>query len=188
MDLAGQVDSEPRYGSFWIAEITHARSAIPLLAVCALRTKRVRLGLGILGSHTRHPAITAMEAATLSEISRKRLILGLGSARTAAMRHNWRRGNLATMQDSLAIIKPLLNGQTVNYAGPVFEAKSLELDMKTEGIPLYIGTYPSSTRMLQLAGALADGIILMWATPLGVTRAVDIIRGAANQTTIKSAQ
>ncbi len=178
-EFAKAIDSEPSFDSFWLAEIPHFRSIIPLLADCAIRTKRVKLGLGILGSHTRHPATIAMEAATLSEMSSERLILGLGAARTASNRHNWKHSQVETMRDAITIIREMFQGKTVDYTGKTYEVQSTKLSINVPKIPIYLGTFPFSVRMLKLAGALADGIILVWTNPVLSKSAVKTVKDEA---------
>jgi 5,10-methylenetetrahydromethanopterin reductase len=180
-NLAHVVDSEPTIESFWMAEIPHYRTIVPLLADCAVRTERVKLGLGILGSHTRHPATIAMDAATLSEMSSHRLILGLGAARTAGNKHSWKASQIDTMRDAVAIIRQMFDGKTVDYSGPAFEVNSTELGIKVPKIPIYIGTFPFSERMLRLSAAIADGILLVWTNPRLTRHAVNIVRDEAKK-------
>ena len=60
--------------SVWVAEGYHffrdlgePRSATSIAAAIAMSTRRIRVGLGIVPPVTRHPALLAMEAVTLSE-------------------------------------------------------------------------------------------------------------------------
>ena len=70
--------------SFWVAEI-HQQSArsvmsapIPVLSALAGRTKRLMLGTGVQVLPLGHPLRLAEETATLDQISRGRLIFGVG--------------------------------------------------------------------------------------------------------------
>src|ERR671934_627181 len=54
------------------------REAFALLGYLAARTTRARLATGIVNVYSRTPALIAMAAATLDEISEGRAILGLG--------------------------------------------------------------------------------------------------------------
>jgi len=83
------------------------------------------------------------------------------------------------MRDALTITKTLLDGGTIDYAGSVFEAKSVKLEFECPHVPVYVGTYASSTKMLELAATLADGVILMWTNPQWVKKAVKVIENKA---------
>jgi hypothetical protein len=54
------------------------REAFALLGYLAARTTRVRLATGIVNVYSRTPALIAMAAATLDELSDGRAVLGLG--------------------------------------------------------------------------------------------------------------
>ena len=64
--LLSQAD-ELGFESVWLAESYYARSAMPLAALMGAATRRIKIALGIVPTHTRHPTLNAMEAATHSE-------------------------------------------------------------------------------------------------------------------------
>ena len=55
--------------------------------VVATSTARIRIGLGILSPHTKHPALLAMDAASLDEVAPGRVILGVGTVLNALRKH-----------------------------------------------------------------------------------------------------
>src|SRR5215468_7158703 len=61
----------------WSAE-AWGHDAVTPLAFLAARTKRVRLGTGIMQAGTRTPALVAMSAMSLAVMSNNRFALGLG--------------------------------------------------------------------------------------------------------------
>src|SRR5690606_39617491 len=67
------------YESFWVPE-AWGYEQFSLLAEIAVHTKRIKLGTGITNVFSRSPALIAMQAATLDEISGGRVILGLGTS------------------------------------------------------------------------------------------------------------
>ena len=67
------------FHSFWLSEGYHSRSAVVRAAVIATSTRRLRIGLGILSPHTKHPALLAMDAASLDELAPRRVILVVGT-------------------------------------------------------------------------------------------------------------
>src|SRR2546423_13034845 len=70
---------EAGYDSVWSAE-AYGSDAATVLGWLAGKTSRIRLGSGIFQMPARSPAMTAMTAATLDNISDGRMILGIGSA------------------------------------------------------------------------------------------------------------
>src|SRR5437879_5025750 len=70
------------FDSAWQAEDVYGPDAISLLACYAYATERLRLGTCLIGVNTRDPCIVANSFATLDQISRGRMIIGLGAALT----------------------------------------------------------------------------------------------------------
>src|SRR4051794_3240806 len=66
------------YDSVWAAE-AYGSDAATVLAWLAAGTERIRLGSAIFQMPARSPAMTAMTAATLDQISDGRFLLGIGS-------------------------------------------------------------------------------------------------------------
>src|SRR5512132_3655481 len=77
-DLAALAESAG-YDDFWLADERFFREVYGSLTLCALRTRRIRLGPCVTDPYSRHPALTAMAIATLDEISGGRALLGLGA-------------------------------------------------------------------------------------------------------------
>src|SRR3954453_8982120 len=67
------------YDSVWAAE-AYGSDAATILGWLAQATDRIRLGSAIFQMPGRTPAMTAMTAATLDNLSDGRMILGLGSS------------------------------------------------------------------------------------------------------------
>src|SRR5260370_30067320 len=85
--LAGAVLAERLgFDSCWLGEDYFYHGAIAMAAAVAERTQRLTIGLGVLSPLPRHPALTAMEVATLDEVAEGRLILGIGHGVPAWMR------------------------------------------------------------------------------------------------------
>ena len=165
VELSGQAE-RLGFDSVWLAEFYPYRSAIPLATAIGVATSRIKIGLGVLPSHTRHPTLLAMEAATLDELNGGRTILGLGTARNTAKQHAANVGLLTQMREALTIVRGLLEGEEVSLAGQMYTLKPTRLGSPPRrGLPIYIGTYASSPRTCQLTGELADGIIDFAPTP-----------------------
>jgi 5,10-methylenetetrahydromethanopterin reductase len=178
----GQRADELGFDSVWLAESYHYRSIPPVAAAIGCDTRRIHIALGVLPTHTRHPGLVAMEAATLDELTGGRLILGLGAAIKAAALHGVEAGPLSVMRDTIAIVRQLLAGERVTYRGRAWSIANAALGMPARAnIPLYVGTYPYSPQMLKLTGGLADGVVLVWCTPEWVRRAGELVAEGARQ-------
>jgi 5,10-methylenetetrahydromethanopterin reductase len=178
----GHRADELGFDSVWLAESYHYRSIPPIAAAIGCDTQRIRIGLGVLPTHTRHPGLVAMEAATLDELTGGRMILGLGAAIKAAALHGVEAGPISAMRDTVAIVRGLLAGERVTYRGRAWSIANAALSFPARaGMPLYIGTYPYSPQMLKLSGGLADGVVLVWCSPEWVRRAGEMVAEGAHQ-------
>ena len=67
------------YDSVWAAE-AYGSDTATVLAWLAGQTSKIKLGSGIFQMPARSPAMTAMTAATLDNLSDGRFLLGIGSS------------------------------------------------------------------------------------------------------------
>jgi 5,10-methylenetetrahydromethanopterin reductase len=173
---AAQLAERRGFGSLWVAEDYFFPSAFPLLAAAATVTERIVLCSGVVNPYSRHPALVAMEAATVSVLARERFVLGLGSSTRGWMQDQMGipfTKPLATLRESVEIVRELWRADKASdYAGAQFRLSGVQvrIDAADRGIPIFLGV--KGPRMLQLAGEVADGIILSILTSPGhVTRA-----------------
>ena len=168
------------FDSIWLAEIYHLRSATSLAVALGDATTKVDIALGIIPTHSRHPALIAMEAATLDELNGGRHIMGLGAATRIASLHGNPVSLVTQMRESIVIIRALMEHGQVELDGEAFQMKPTRLEVPIRrGIPILVGTYAASTRMLQVAGELSDGYIDFCITPGLVRQALEIMGDAA---------
>ena len=121
-----------------------------LLAGLAAVTERVRLGPLVACTAFHPPGVLAKMAATVDEVSRGRLILGLGAGwnrrEFAAFDLPYDR-RVARFEEAFAIIRDLLAGQTVQRQGEFHSAdRARLLPEPTRRIPLMVGS--NGPRML----------------------------------------
>ncbi|HSJ27511.1 MAG TPA: LLM class flavin-dependent oxidoreductase [Acidimicrobiia bacterium] len=124
-------------------------------------TTEIRVGLGVVSALVRHPALLAMELATIDRAHPGRLLPGIGLGVPAWMRQmGLMPGSpLTAVRECLVMVKRLLSGESVSAAGKVFSADGIQLTYPPEQpIPVRLGV--SGPKMLQLSGELADGSIL----------------------------
>ncbi len=79
-DILGYVQEAEKldYDGFWLTEES-GKEAFSLLALSADRTKKIRVGTGIVNIYSRTPTLLAMAIATIDNISKGRAFLGLGT-------------------------------------------------------------------------------------------------------------
>ncbi len=171
------------YEYAWIPDQTFHRDPVALLAVMALATSRIRLGLGVVNPFTRHPALVAREAATIDEISHGRFALGIGAGnrRELLAPLGLDTGHAASRCREMAeMVRALLTRAPTEYHGRHFQASRVELEFKGRpDLEIYIaGRGP---KVLEAAGAVADGAIVGGlCNPRGLSYALDRVRvGAA---------
>src|SRR5262245_19087437 len=111
------------YDSFWMPEAWE-RDALNILTEIAVRTERIHLGTGIINVFSRSPALIAMSAATLDEISGGRFRLGLGTsgARVIEDFHGVPYEKpLTRLKETVHVIRALLGGERVDFSGGYFK-------------------------------------------------------------------
>ena len=147
------------YDSIWIPEAWE-RDAFTLLTELAIHTKQIHLCTGIVNIFSRTPALLAMSAATLDDISGGRFRLGLGTsgARVVDDFHGVKFDKpLTRLKETIQIIRLLLAGEAIDFDGECFKLSRFKLGFKPlrSEIPIYVaGLTPKSLRLI---GELADG-------------------------------
>ena len=147
------------YDSFWMPEAWE-RDAFATLAELATQTERIQLATGIINVFSRSPALIAMSAATVDDISGGRFRLGLGTsgARVIEDFHGvpYERP-LTRLKETVQIVRALLEGMRVDFEGECFKLRRFKLGFKPlrAGIPIYVAAL--AERGLRQVGRLADG-------------------------------
>ena len=177
----GALAEQLGYGEIWMTEGA-GRDSLTQLASVALATQRIVVGTGILPVFSRTPFITAMSAAGMAEVSGGRFILGLGVGNGPAVENSHGipfRRPLTHLEEAVIIIRRLLHGETVTFQGRVFnlDRATLGWAAPVEPPPIYLAAL--GPRMLKMAGALADGVLLSWTASSYLKRAVELVREGA---------
>src|SRR5215510_14369477 len=127
-DLAALAE-DTGYDDFWLADERFFREVYACLALCALRTQRIRLGPCVTDPYSRHPALTAMAIATVDEISGQRAVLGLGAGVSGFRELGIARAKSGVaLREAVEVIRELLAGKTVTYRGQVVRVDDAHLD------------------------------------------------------------
>jgi len=161
------------YEDAWSSESGGPDGIAPLGAV-AVRTSRIRLGTAILPIASRAPALAAMTAASLQDLSDGRFVLGLGiSSRHIVER--WlgqsRDRPLLRLREYVTVVRDLLDGRKVDFAGSTTVVRGFRLSPPPRGrVPVFVAAL--GPRACRMAGALADGVIFYLKTPAGVKQAM----------------
>ena len=162
------------YDSVWASE-AYGSDAASVLAWFAAGTEKINLGSAIFQMPGRSPALTAMTAATIDELSGGRMVLGIGSSgpQVAEGWHGQRFGRqLQRTREYVAVVRQALARERLEFSGETLElplpdgpGKALKLMIAPvqERIPIYLAAIgPKNTA---LAGEIADGWIPTFFSP-----------------------
>ena len=171
------------YDDFWLADERFFREVYACLTLCALRTRRIRLGPGVTDPYSRHPALTAMAIATLDEISGGRAILGLGAGVSGFRELGVDPSRSATaLREAVEVIRRLLAGETVTVKGRAIGFTDGRLDFvpARADVPIYVASQRAGG--CRVAGRVADGAIMQGAVAEPLVRFLrDTVHGAARE-------
>ena len=156
------------FDSVWAAE-AYGSDAATVLAWIAAQTERIRIGSAIFQMPARSPAMTAMTAATLDELSGGRMILGIGPSgpQVAEGWHGQPFGRqLQRTREYVEVLRKALARERLEYDGEIYKlplpdgpgkALKLMIGPVQERIPIYIAAIgPKNTAQ---TGEIADGWI-----------------------------
>src|SRR5262245_256919 len=147
-------------GSVWIMEDYFHPGAYAVGAAAAAVSVRGVIGLGVVNPYTRHPAVVAMETATLAAMAPGRVVLGLGSSNRHWIEHQMGipfKTPLRGLRESVEIVRRLLDGERVTYAGELFAVNDVRLEAPPPSrVPILLGV--KGPRALALAAEVADGV------------------------------
>jgi 5,10-methylenetetrahydromethanopterin reductase len=148
------------FQDLWFADEKFYRDPYVSLAHVANHTTTIRLGTCVTDPFTRHPAVIAMGAATLDEVSAGRAVLGLGAGFSGLEAVGVRRGKtVRTLRQAIDAIRRLWAGETVSVDDEAFVLHDTHLDFAARhDIPILLAS--SSRQVLRLAGEAADEVML----------------------------
>jgi alkanesulfonate monooxygenase SsuD/methylene tetrahydromethanopterin reductase-like flavin-dependent oxidoreductase (luciferase family) len=164
VDLARRADSLG-YDSVWV---THGagRDSFLVLAAYGAATVRARLGVGVLPIYPRHPVATAQAALTLSEQTAGRYVLGLGVSHRASMEQQLGLkldDPLGVMREYVAVLRGAF-GDGARFEGRHYRVQwSMAVPKRLPAPPIYLAGL--SAKMVELAGEIADGVVLWLCDP-----------------------
>ncbi len=153
------------YEAVWVTQLPDSRDAALVLAAYAAATQWVRLGTGVLPIYTRHPTAMAQMAATLDEMSGGRFILGLGVSHKVTVESMWGlklEHPVEAMREYISIVRSSLVNGSASFDGKYFSAHWYYSGPRRGELPVMISAL--SPHMLELAGELADGVVLWMCT------------------------
>jgi len=174
----------------WQADTRLARDCIVMMSAFLTKTRKLRLGSGVLPIWTRNPAVIAATWSTMWELAGKihgqsRVMLGLGAwwEPIAGRVGVDRRKPLKAMREYVESIRQLFTMQEVTYQGEFVHMERIKLDVaygdtSPRDIPIYIGA--TGDKMLEIAGEITDGVVLKYVVSVDYIRhAVELVEQGA---------
>jgi 5,10-methylenetetrahydromethanopterin reductase len=177
---------EQGFSEIWQADTRLARDCVVLMSAILTRTKRLKVGSGVLPIWTRNPAVIAATWSTMWELAGKtadgesRVMCGIGawwepiSSRVGVERVK----PLRAMREHVEALRQLFTMEEVTYEGEFVKLDRVRLDVaygdtSPRDIPLYIGA--TGEKMMELTGEICDGAVLNYVV------STDYIRGAVEK-------
>jgi 5,10-methylenetetrahydromethanopterin reductase len=140
------------------------------MAAYAAVTEKLMVGSGVINNWTRNIGLLAATYLTLDDLAPDRIICGIGAwwdplAGNVGIN---RKRPLKAMEETVLILRRLLNMERVTFEGEFVQVNNIELDVvhgrrEPRNVPIYIGA--TGPKMLELTGRIADGVVLNYCVP-----------------------
>lgn len=183
---------ERGFTEIWQADTRLARDCIVMMSAFLAQTRCLKLGSGVLPIWTRNPAVIAATWNTMWELGglvkgQSRVLLGLGAwwEPIASRVGVERRKPLKAMREYVEAIRQLFTMEEVTYQGEFVQLDRIMLDVAfgnraPRDIPIYIGA--TGDKMLELAGEIADGVVLNYVVSVDyIRRAIALVEQGAQR-------
>jgi len=162
---------EKGFHSVWQAESRLVRDAIVPMAAYAAVTEKIKVGSAVINNWTRNIGLLASTFLTMDDLAPDRIICGIGAwwdplAKNVGIN---RTKPLKAMEETITILRRLLNMENVTFDGEFVQVKGIELDVvhgrrEPRNVPIYIGA--TGSKMIEMTGRIADGIVLNYCVPV----------------------
>lgn len=137
------------------------RDALTLLTVLARETSNIHLGTSIINNFSRSPAAIAQHFATMDEISKGRMVIGMGSSGPNVIEHfhgiKFDRP-LTRTREYVDIINMIMREEPLNYDGTIFKLQrgfTLRFKPFRPHIPIHLASV--TPKSVQQTAEIADG-------------------------------
>lgn len=145
----------------WVAEDCFFTGGIGAVGAILGATSRIRVGTGIVSAFTRHPAVAALDFATLGSLFPGRVVAGFGFGLPVWLdQMGVHPGRMkAPLEETVLHLRQLLAGEEVTSDGPPFRYDRVRLTYPASPPPpIFLGV--AGPRLLELSGEVADGTLL----------------------------
>ncbi|HEX9821464.1 MAG TPA: LLM class flavin-dependent oxidoreductase [Methylomirabilota bacterium] len=164
----------------WVSSHLFLRDPSAIAAAVLAATTRAHASLMAMSPHVMHPVHMAMAAATLDELAPGRVVLcvATGAPNDLADAGVEPLRPLRALRETVEVVRLLLGGEPVSYQGEMFRIGGRRLGPGRHAVPIFLAAV--RPRSLELAGAIADGVLLSNASSVEFVRASleHVARGA----------
>jgi 5,10-methylenetetrahydromethanopterin reductase len=171
VNLADQLRraADDGFASAWMSNI-FGLDALTSLAVAGSQVPGIELGTAVVPTYPRHPAVLAQQALTVAlAVGPGRLALGIGLSHKIVIEDMYGYSfdkPARHMREYLSVLVPLLDGDPAGVDGDTLSAHIGLSTPRAERVPVLLAAL--APRMLELAGAQADGTVLWMTGPATV--------------------
>jgi probable F420-dependent oxidoreductase len=174
---------ERGYRTAWVGEASGAE-AIVLSTLIATHTAKIRIANGVIPVQTRTPIVYGQAAATLAHLSNGRFALGLGLSSEIIV-GQWHglpfAPSIQQMREAVQIIRMAAAGERVNFDGRFYRLKNFRLAIPAPVPPPRIYLAALGPKMCELAGEVADGVLLNWIPPSAMPASIGHVEAGAKR-------
>jgi probable F420-dependent oxidoreductase len=153
------------------------QESVPMLAVAARETSKIKLGHFVTNPATRDPTVLASAYATLHDLSDGRMAMGIGRGDSAVRFIGRQPMKVAEFESACAMVRELMNGGEVEWNDRQLSLKWVRPELPP--IPMWVAGY--GPRALGVAGRVGDGVIIQLADPEIIGWIMDTARHAAEE-------
>jgi alkanesulfonate monooxygenase SsuD/methylene tetrahydromethanopterin reductase-like flavin-dependent oxidoreductase (luciferase family) len=149
------------FSELWISEDCFFTGGISGAGIALGATETIPVGLGLVSACVRHPAVLAMECATLARAFPGRFWPGIGLGLSHGLHRMdlYPKSQLTAVRETINTVRALLNGETVEHKGETASLRGVSLAYPlVDPAPIYMGGH--GPKMIQLSGEVADGTLL----------------------------
>jgi probable F420-dependent oxidoreductase len=180
VDIARETEARG-YHTAWTGEVS-GYDALTVMTMIASRTERLHVGSAVVPVQTRTPVVLGMSAAALGHMAPGRVALGLGLSSRIIV-EQWHglpfSAALGQIREAVQIIRLVTAGERVNFEGKFFRVKNFRLT--APAAPVRIVLAALGPEMLELAGEIADGVVLNWIPPEAVPASIERLEAGARR-------
>jgi len=171
------------YHAAWTGEAA-GYDAITLMATIATHTERLHVGSAVVPVQTRIPVVLGQSAATLSHLAPGRVLLGIGLSSKVIV-GDWHglafAPSLQQIHEAVQVIRMVASGERVNFEGKFYRVKNFRLAVPPPSPPVRVVLAALGPEMLELAGEIADGVVLNWIPPETVPISIEHLEAGAKK-------